>query len=330
MVNVMFDFIFDWKKDTHYKQNSRHSFDPLDHLIFTIQKNLRAVFTKRGYPQDEVLPQEKYFQLESLFTMQDTKAGVYMPKNQKLDAEYDIIFSGCSQTHADFILPPNAIEGDHNNIWGFNIANYFDKTALNLAVGGYGFYSIVRGVLNQIFKTKNPKAIFLLLPDYARYTVPYSENINPDSTNTIDLILHSYLINTKHISSISKSPHRTEDIIDVTTPLFFNLQSLLILEGYCKMNDIYLKYSSWHAPTSKLLSLLKQNTKDYQNFIEINTGYWKNDDPSTVLFDCHSDIKKRFPTIFDVALDKFHMGVHSHIHVGEEFIKKIKNDNFWN
>jgi hypothetical protein len=327
----MFDFIFNWQRNTKMRENTRYSFDPLDHLIFTIQENLNGVLDRSSIPKERLSKHNLYEQLSELFTLEDTKIKhLCIPKNQNFDIEYDIIFSGCSQTHADFISQPKVQEGDYNNIWGFQVANNFNKTALNIAVGGRGFYSIIRGVFNQIFRTKNPKAIFLLLPDYGRYTVPFSTNIYPETTSSHDLISHSYLIHVKHEKSISKSPHKIEDIVDVTTPLFFNLQSLLILEGYCKMNNIYLKYASWHRPTSMLLSLLKENTDNYKNFIELDTSHYKNDDPTFVLSQCHEEIKKRFPTIFDVAADGYHMGVHSHTHVAEEFIKEINNDNLWN
>lgn len=268
--------------------------------------------------------------LKAFYSLQDEKSeGYYIPKNQNLDKNYDLIFSGCSQTNADYICPPQYPLGNHEDIWGFQVANYFNKNALNLGISGYGIYQIIRRVFYQIFTNGNPKVVLILFPDYGRLAMPYTKNLKSKRIANIDLIQHYYLFGENIEKTISKSPYAVEDIFDITIPLFYNLQSILLLENYCKSNGIYFKYSSWHGATNILFELLKENTESYQGYISIDSNKWLDSSKMTIFNDCHLDIKERVGDIFEIAPDNLHMGIHRHCHIAETFIERIKNDNPW-
>lgn len=270
--------------------------------------------------------------LNAFYSLEDEKSdsGYYRPQSQDLNKNYELIFSGCSQTTSEFICPPFYLSGDHNNIWGFQVANYFKKDALNLGTSGYGISQIVRRIFHQIFKNGNPKAILILFPDYGRLAMPHTKNLKGMNSNNKDFIQTYYLSGVQIEKTIDKSPYLVENIVDSTVPLFYNLQSVLLLEKYCIKNNIYFKYSSWHGATNILFELLKENTNDYQNYIDIDSNVWLDSSEDSLFNECHLDIKEKAGSVFDIASDGIHMGVHRNCHIAEEFIERMKNDNTWN
>ena len=264
--------------------------------------------------------------------MSNDKEHLYNPKNQNCNKNYEYIFSGCSQTHAPYISKEMHELGDYKKIWGFQIADLIKKETINLGMGSEGADSIVKRILSFCRKNGNPKVILILFPDYSRLELPETKNFKPIRIRNTDYVAHQSmrdyrfktLENTKSIS-----PHKWENIIDETIPLWQFLQAILILEQYCKSSNIYLRYSSWDSQTNIILSLLQENTDNYECYRKLDSDMWFNYTPSLHL-KCHQDIENNYKEIFHMGSDNHHMGIHRHTHIAEGFMKEIEQDNPWN
>lgn len=269
----------------------------------------------------------------SFFTLdQQLEPFQYRPQNQDLNKNYEFVFSGCSQTHGDHISKPLVKNGDHKNIWGFQIAKDYNKEALNLGMGGWGAESVLKGLMHHFQKNGNPKVLLVLYPDLGRMESIDSNKIRMKTKlNDVELVQHWFLFPESYEKEqkISTIPHDPSDVIPFTHAVYKNLQSILILNEYCKQNNIYFKYTSWDFSTNIILKALKKLLPEYSNYSE----------PETINFEkyefeklkCHQEIKTIFSdTIWNSGSDNHHMGIHQHIHVAEQFKKEIKNDNPWN
>jgi hypothetical protein len=181
---------------------------------------IQDVFTRLDINSQDTNSKPKH--MESFYSLLDEKqSGYYRPLNQDLNRNYDLIFSGCSQTNCDYICPPAYPDGDHKYIWGFQVANSFNKEALNLAICGDGIYQIVRKIFYQIFKNGNPKVILILFPDFGRLTMPHTKNLKSKINKQNEEFIKTYYLFGHNMDnkSVSKSPYYVEDIFDVTIPL---------------------------------------------------------------------------------------------------------------
>ena len=138
----------------------------------------------------------------------------------------------------------------------------------------------------------------------------------------------------QNISKISKSPYLAEDVIPENLRFFYNIQSIMFFEEFCKSNNIKLIWGFWDKESETFINELKEIYNDsFLNFIELNIeDNWKpNFKTGENVYlneNCHSDKKnlKDFHFGLDRQLDGFktaHMGVHQHIHIAENFYSNI-------
>lgn len=260
----------------------------------------------------------------------------YRPHHQDFNKNYEFVFSGCSQTHGDHVTPPLVSFGDHKYIWGFQIANKYNKDALNLGMGGWSAESILKGLMSHFQKNGNPKVLLVLYPDFGRLTFVDNHKMKPKNVlNHHELIQHYFLQpwDEQRYQKISKSPHLPNDILPWTQALYRSLQSILTLDQYCKDNNIYFKYFSWDYNSNVLLKLLKNNFSEYSNYCEpefLNILKMKETLKENNIT-CHDNEREVYPQkIWDLGIDNNHIGIHHHIHIAEQFMKEIDNDNPWN
>lgn len=302
--------LYDWKSSASF---NKETFD-----------NLSKDFSK-------LLPKHEE-SAKSFFTFDQKRIqNEYRPQDQDLNKNYEFIFSGCSQTHGDHITKPLVPEGDYNAIWGFQVANKYNKQGLNLGMGGWSAQSILKGLMNHFQQNGHPKVLLVLYPDFGRVEAVDSDKIKmPEQLNFNDIVQHWYLnsIDDKRFQRVSKSPYDPVNVLPWTFSLYHNLQSILLLQQYCNTNNIYFKYSSWDYNANILLKLLKNNFSEYSNYCEPTTLDFL---PSTFFTqDCHLDIQDQFSkNIWNAGIDKEHMGIHQHIHIAERFIEELDNDNPW-
>ena len=256
----------------------------------------------------------------------------YRPMDQEFNKHYDFVFSGCSQTHGDFITEPKVKGADYKDIWGFQLADQYGKQALNLGMGGWGAESILKGLMHHFQKNGNPKVLLVLYPDLGRIEGVDSNKLKMRTPlNTHELIQHWFLraSDDEKVNRLSALPHTPADVVPFTQALYKNLQSILILNEYCKQNNIYFKYTSWHHITNAFLKMLKESFSEYSNYSEPECFSF--DKPTFENLECHNDIKEnKIESIWNIGHDKDHIGIHQHIHIAEQFKKELDNDNPWN
>jgi hypothetical protein len=270
---------------------------------------------------------------KSFFTFdQQIFSFLYNPKDQDFNKNYEFVFSGCSQTHGDHVSPPLAQSGNHKNIWGFQIADNYNKEVLNLGMGGFSAQSILKGLINHFVKNGNPKVLFVLYPDFGRIEGVDSDKLKMETVlNEVEIIQHWYLDSSddKRLDKISLLPHDPINVIPWHFALYHNLQAIILLDQYCKQNNIYFKYFSWDYTSNIILKLLKEHFNEYSNYCEPDTLDFSEQTFQNMT--CHKDIKDMHSKdLWNVGIDKEHIGIHQHTHIAEMFLKELKNDNTWN
>lgn len=294
------------------------------------KKGDKVVFYKHNNISKEFKRDNEIFTLNQ--AMHNTR---YKPGYQEFNKQYEFVFSGCSETQGEYIglLKDRS---DHENIWGFQIARKYNKDSLNLALQGWSIEAIVKGVMHHVRKNGNPKVLLLLLPDLGRLDFIINDKIKSDKRgdNSLENVIQQYLLEPfmdEDFKKITQSPHDYVDVIPYTQAMYRNLQSILMLDTYCKSHGIFFKYSSWNLTANFILKTLKDSgLEEYQNYVEGDFFKWARDCEQSLDLKCHSDLKKEnMSELWDSGFDDKHMGIHRHIHIAERFIEEIEKDNPW-
>lgn len=258
----------------------------------------------------------------------------FNPKDQLMNKHYDFIFSGCSETHGDWISPPTVKDGSVSKIWGFQVADKlnFDKP-LNLAMGGFSAHAIIKDLISYCIKNGNPKTILILFPDFGRFPHVVNQKITAKNlSNNHDYIQHFYLSPAEEYDfpPLSKAPHEATEVLSYKQSVYINLQSIIMFEQYCKSNNIYIKYSSWDYLANTILKKCKSVYPNlYSGYTPLDFTNWHNWDvrhhPN--LDNCHLELKNIYPKIFNFGGDGRHMGIHRHTHIAEGFVEEYEYDH---
>jgi len=253
----------------------------------------------------------------------------YSPDFQEFKKNQDLIFTGCSQTNGEHISFPMAKNGDCTKIWGFQVANHFNLSSINLGLPGESIYRIVQKLFAHFREYGNPKTLLCLFPDPYRLTLPRdNQMLIAQRTSAPELIIEtSYQKSNRN--AYSKKPHYKEDVISDMVPIWLNMQSILMLEQYCRSSKIKFIYGSWSHETENLIKEANLNNKTYENFLDLNSNLWydyaSNKIKTDLYKDCHLDLKNKYSDIFEFGIDGRHMGIHRHTHIAEQFINEMIN-----
>mgnify|MGYP003346528742 CR=1 FL=1 len=148
------------------------------------------------------------------------------------------------------------------------------------------------------------------------------------------IIISSQIVATTCARLEKDFPQHTFVYIPENLRFFYNIQSIMFFEEFCKSNNIKLIWGFWDKESETFINELKEIYNDsFLNFIELNIeDNWKpNFKTGENVYlneNCHSDKKnlKDFHFGLDRQLDGFktaHMGVHQHIHIAENFYSNI-------
>lgn len=258
----------------------------------------------------------------------------YIPKEQKIYQRHDIIFSGCSETHGDYLSDFRA-NYSGEDIWGFKVAKYLNKSAVNLGIGGLSIYDIVKNIISVVDKSNKPSYIFCLFPDLNRLTMPNDPRHLIDRIYKRDKVIHSTLatpIGIDHVEpKYSKKPYLKEEVIPKIVPVWMNLRSIQILEKFCSLADITLRYTTWSEQTHGII----ESAINLENSHNIETSYPSYINSEAISwgkgpkeFKCSGnhlvDVDKNYK-YFDMGRDNKHMGTHRHAHIAEKIIESLTN-----
>ena len=235
----------------------------------------------------------------------------------------EILAVGCSNTFGVGV----PVEGRWTNI----LEKKLNKKIQNLGITG-GSINDLTSKLFAYFETfGNPEIILFLTPDPFRVKLPFKKDlIKGKNYDEHDLYLENVCLpydesseNLKK-SQYFKTPYSYREILPIEVPLYFSVQSLYMLDQYCKSNNIKLILSSWFEDFVQLLNNIEGDR--FNNFFPL-PSYLIN--TRNVTQDCHENYKNDFKKYFDNGADieygiKYsHSGVHWHVHVAEEFYKEI-------
>ena len=169
-----------------------------------------------------------------------------------------ILFSGCSVTHG--------IGLEEDELWSKKIYNKIKKEKevsgyFNLAVYGMSTLEIIINIYKYINSFGKPNYIFLNIPDSYRFYLHDTEN---------NELVYANFISTKR---------RTEYDLPKILPLL-SYHYLLMLESYCRTNNIFLSYVDWSLDTnlhySDLQNLQRYFSADVDNYLIEHFDKYKN------------------------------------------------------
>jgi hypothetical protein len=229
----------------------------------------------------------------------------------------DILAIGCSLT------VPMGIP--HKLSWPHILAKELNMSVNVVAYPGSPVDRIVLNCFRTIEKYGKPKKIFFLIPNLTRLYIgewskdkenytkkqfnwswEYNNFFTQTKANQYKPLTYKDFSNTK----------RNIPIELIIQNVFANLD---ILELFCSVNDIDLKFFSWNLLADKALDL-----REYKSFAKPNDKRdWNYEDKHVYLVeDCHEPADEESEYFWSVGLDNPtpHPGVHQHIHIAERFL----------
>lgn len=269
-------------------------------------------------------------------------------QKQDLDRHYDTIFSGCSETYGDFIAGAPFVDGQDVDleaarpyIWGTIVSEGLSDSYANLAMGGASAISILDDYLYQVKTYGAPENFFVLYPRIDS-RMPFFEDpgylVNlkePGATVSKDEVFNAVNIGAFEADhKISKRPHLIQEVMAQPYVTYLNLQAILQSEILCKITETNFMYSSWSLETTSIIEASNEAAEilgkpaPFKNYIKIDyqmvgTDYDKG--AQSVSQECHEELQDH--RNFYMGEGGSHMGVHSHRHVAENFIKELTKRN---
>jgi hypothetical protein len=241
------------------------------------------------------------------------------------NSKAEILAVGCSNTLGVGV----PVEGRWTNI----LEKKVNKKIQNLGIAGSSINELISKSFQYFKKFGNPETLLFLFPDPFRVPLPFKKNLiigNYDKNDLneddlfIDNVCFPYSEEYFKKSKYFKIPYSYRQVLPLELPIFFSMQSIHMLEQYCKSNNIKLIWSSWFDGFARVLDDTQENI--FSNFFSLLSS---NANTHNFKQNCHKNYKNEFEKYFDngadieYGLDFSHPGVHWHIHIAEAFYKEI-------
>ena len=175
-----------------------------------------------------------------------------------------ILFGGCSETEGS----SNKLEDVWANVLfnkikeGNKVSGYYNVGKAGLTVSG-----VVMNIFQYAYDYGCPDYIFLQLPDQTRY-ITWSESLGWYPKYQVkDTDVYNDIDNEHFFKN-----HEAPEVIKVN--ILFNYLLLRNLMQFCKINNITLIWSTWHAPTARAILDSGSNLDGYVNTSNFNKDYW--------------------------------------------------------
>jgi hypothetical protein len=243
------------------------------------------------------------------------------------NSKAEILAVGCSNTYGIGV----PIDSRWTNI----LEQKIHKKIHNLSLPGGSINELVSKSFEYFKEFGNPHTMLCLFPDPFRLRLPFKKKLIKGSQYgpSVDLFINNaYFANSLKDSErmqYFKMPYSYEEVLPIELPLYFSMQSIHMLEQYCKSNNIKLIWSSWYCNFVNVLDKTKENI--FNSFfsnkdLNIGTGHYYLDKQYQ---NCHKDYKDKFEKYFyhgadiEGGLNLAHPGVHRHAHIAETFYSEI-------
>ena len=251
----------------------------------------------------------------------------------------DMVFSGCSQTFGTGIL--------NEGIWGNILSKKIGIKSYNLGRGGASTQYIVQNLIGFFKEYGNPKYLFCLFPEFTRSQMKSDidfmrssrESRIPLSGRQSYMLLR--LLHSDENVKYSASPHFAEDMIPPEFIFSMTLDYIRMLEIYCDLNNITLRWGTWD-PAQDLYLTKNIKNMDFKYYVPLGMNKWKRDSSdkgqSYLISDldksCHSALRDAYGRNFDEAMDLNlknnqwgHIPIHVQSHIAEDFERSLYYDN---
>lgn len=239
------------------------------------------------------------------------------------------LFAGCSHTWG-VGLP-------YDSMWSTIVAKSIGGTYSNVGFPGMSVTRIVQNIMSYCREFGNPKNIFVLFPNIDRFVLPRTKGFLENKNHRYELLCDLQIDIDK--PKYFKTPLLLEEIITEDITIWNSLQSIQILEQYCKSSGINLTWSSWQTHFNKLVNKFK-NENYYYDHINMDFDFWVQEDPydDEIFMDkeCHlSLINDENKYYWNLGGDREakhegatpHFGAHKNIHIADAFINRHREKN---
>lgn len=267
-----------------------------------------------------------------------------------------ILYAGCSNTFGTGV--------PEETIWGTVLANKLNLPYANLSKQGASAQWIVKNIFAYFDEYGHPDVLCCLFPDPYRMSIASNEDLLTDSTHPAirkeDLKRHSISsvfevhlgmnLSPKKSPEYSKKPHKMTDVIPADAAVYASIQSVLMLDQYCRAAGIRFVWSTWDVGYVDFLQEMKAlYPKKYSSLLDSDMYCWINNPDKEVggevyvgeefrhnnrgnlpAKNCHADLLKKYGVNFYRGMDALdgvynaHPGVHQHAHIADAFLKVLK------
>lgn len=278
-------------------------FGPENDISFTVNQ----IFFQ---PQDVVVPVEYI-------------TNKYKYRSNDFTGKEEILVLGCSHTFGHGML--------NEFTWPYILSKKLNMDFARLALSGDSLQGQVLKAFEYFEKFGNPKIIVGTFPIY-RMEMPYIKDQFElkNKQNRIGKKIQQIQIPAGQHPKLIKSPYDPELVIKREVAIFYNFMFIKMLEQYCESNNIKLIWNIWEDDKYKIYNYINNNEKIkhiLKNYLIGNLEPYNTFSQSpNISVDCHQEFKDH--PLFNYASDldshgNSHWGVHKHIHIAEEFYKKI-------
>jgi hypothetical protein len=239
---------------------------------------------------------------------------LYM-RSPKFNKSNSILTSGCSHSWGVGIKDTLT--------WSNLVAENYKLGYSNVALPGSSVMLQVLNIFQYCNTFGNPKIILCMFPNFERIRVFVENNILEGDTLTKYNFGPANAFTNRIINKpkITKLPANKDILVSENHAFYNSVCFIMMLEKYCKSNNIKLAWSSWeHEKYNDPFNNI------FENYINNSAGL-----NAQNISNCksHQDLRDAFPDIYDEAADvpKGHFGIHWHKHVSELFINEINQKN---
>ncbi len=218
-------------------------------------------------------------------------------------SDVDLLVTGCSVTYG--------VGLDLEETWGHLVAKELGYTYNLLAYPGISIAKMVRQILAYIENVGKPKRILALMPEPRRVDLfepmPDQHGSMIANVNSVRLKLN------KFEDLIYETPPNSLKFQDIDYTTLLSINAIYMLDAICSALGIQLLWTTWESRR------VYTTYSDFHSFFEMDV---ENGDNLTSEMNCHVLSGANY----SVASDNSHWGSHYHMHVAEEFIRRLRED----
>lgn len=261
----------------------------------------------------------------------------------------EIIGAGCSFTFGVGI--------PEEGTWVKLLQNKINKNIINFGLPGHSVTAICQSLISYCTNYNIPKKIFCVFPDLFRsifiedfeyysskkWVREQVENYRLNLTSVNPSIYFNPTENKMYSTIEDRSIHAIEDALSPHQLIINSIDSIALLEYFCKTNEIELFWTTWDPGSAYIIDLLLKipnfKLKKYNKFVtEINYNNYLNSDATFNKNMCNSnhDLELSNHKCWDIGSDYViidgsekpnwasHPGIHLQAHLSDFFESLIK------